>query len=275
MMLILKLLAWHPLITYPVAAFAALQLAALALLLKKSKTTALLLSGSSLASIILLSLPITSVAILNSLQDRHPRFKPIKNGNQANAVVALGGGIRPLSDSELNKELGDAGDRLAIAIGLIKSGYAKTLVISGGLPSQSGSKATNHEASLAKSIAIRSGLKEKQIILNKAGHNTGMEAEFIASLASDRKWHRLIISTSAYHMPRTLKKISGLTNAQLIAAPSDFRTVYAATIFTNNELNQFIPTFSALNESTRSIKEYIGIFSESIKQSAIKHFLES
>ena len=261
-----KILFYHPLLTLPAAAFSALQLTALALVLTKHKKAGLLLSVSSLASTILLSLPITSTALLDSLQERHQRFKPSKNYEPANAVIALGGGIRPLSDSELNRELGEAGDRLAMAIALVKSGHAKKLVISGGLPTPQTSTGPPHEALLGETIAIRSGLKEEQIITNQAGFNTEAEAHFIGSLSANKKWNKLIISTSAYHMPRSLKKISSLSEASLIAAPVDFRKIRKATLFKNDKLNLFVPTLSALNESTRSIKEYLGILRESLKR---------
>jgi len=260
-----KILFYHPLLILPAAAFSALQLTALALVLSKHKKAGLLLSASSLASTILLSLPITSTALLDSLQERHQRFKPSKNHEPANAVIALGGGVRPLSDSELNRELGEAGDRLAAAIALVKSGYAKKLVISGGLPTSKTSKTPHHEALLGKTIAIRSGLKEEQIITNQTGLNTGAEANFIAAISAQKKWDKLIISTSAYHMPRSLKKISSLSDASLIAAPVDFREVRKATLFKNDQINMFVPSLSALNESTRSIKEYLGILRESLK----------
>jgi len=260
-----KILFYHPLLTLPTAAFLALQLTALALVSTKHKKAGLFLSISSLASTILLSLPITSAALLNSLQERHQRFEPSKNREPANAVIALGGGVRPLSDSELNRELGEAGDRLAAAIALVKSGYAKKLVISGGLPTSKTSKIPHHEALLGKTIAIRSGLKEEQIITNQTGLNTEAEAHFIAAISAQKKWDKLIISTSAYHMPRSLKKISSLSDASLIAAPVDFREVRKAKLFKNDQINMLVPTLSALNESTRSIKEYLGILRESLK----------
>jgi len=263
-----KILFYHPLLILPTAAFSALQLTALALMLTKHKKAGLLLSISSLGSLILLSLPITSTALLDSLQERHQRFKPSKNPEPANAVIALGGGIRPLSDSELNRELGEAGDRLAMAIALVKSGHAKTLVISGGLPTPTSqtSKIPPNEALLGKTIAIRSGLREEQIITNLTGLNTEKEAHFVGALSAKKKWNKLIISTSAYHMPRSLKKISSLSNSSLIAAPVDFRRVRTATLFKDKRLNLFVPTLSALNESTRSIKEYLGLFRESLKK---------
>ena len=260
-----RILFYHPLLTLPAAAFLALQLTALALVLTKHKKAGLCLSVSSLASTTLLSLPITSAALLNSLQERHQRFEPSKNREPANAVIALGGGVRPLSDSELNRELGEAGDRLAAAIALVKSGYAEKLVISGGLPTSKTSKTPHHEALLGKTIAIRSGLKEEQIITNQTGLNTGAEANFIAAISAQKKWDKLIISTSAYHMPRSLKKISSLSDASLIAAPVDFREVRKTTLFKNDQINMFVPSLSALNESTRSIKEYLGILRESLK----------
>lgn len=260
-----KILFYHPLLTLPAAAFSTLQLIALALMLTKHKKAGLLLSVSSLASTIFLSLPITSTALLDSLQERHQRFKPSKNFKPANAVFALGGGVRPLSDGELNRELNEAGDRLAVAIALVKSGHAEKLVISGGLPTSQTSKIPHHEALLGKTIAIRSGLKEEQIITNQTGLNTEAESHFIAALSARKKWKKLIISTSAYHMPRTLKKISSLSNASLIAAPVDFRKVRKATLLNNDQMNLFVPTLSALNESTRSIKEYLGIIRETFK----------
>ena len=264
--MIKKILFYHPLLTLPVAAFTALQLTALALVLSKHKKAGLLLSLSSLASTILLSLPITSTALLDSLQERHQRFQPSKNREPANAVIALGGGVRPLSNSELNRELGEAGDRLAVAIALVKSGQANYLVISGGLPTSGASNGTANEASLAKSIAIRSGLEEDQIIINQTNLNTEAEARFIAALSERKNWDKLIISTSAYHMPRSLKAISSLSDSLLIAAPSDFRRVRTAALFKIKQMDLFVPTLSALNESTRAIKEYLGLFRESLKK---------
>ena len=171
-----------------------------------------------------------------------------------------------MSDSELNRELGEAGDRLAVAISLVKSGHAQKLVISGGLPNFQTNKTTSHETLLGKTIAIRSGLKEEQIITNRTGYNTEAEASFIGTLSTKNNWRRMIISTSAYHMPRSLKKISSLSDSLLIAAPSDFRKVRRAKLFNNSQINLFIPTLSALNESTRSIKEYLGLFIGSLKK---------
>lgn len=252
--MIWTILANHPLITYPVKGLMVSLILAIILRAKKKRRSAQIISISSITFFYLFSLPCISKLLIHSLENKYMLLNSTSNTPAADAVVSLGGNSIAFDEIDLNRELQTPTHRLTTAIKIAKSGSARNLIISGG--KESGSF---DEISLSYALARRSGLENNKIIIGNSNSNTISEAQFIGKKAKDNNWDRIIIVTSAYHMNRAILAIKKQTNAILIPISVDFRTVEINQLTGNQFIDQFIPSFTALNESTRVMKEYAGI----------------
>ena len=252
--MIWTLLANYPLITYPAKGLVCALGISIVLGLKKNKRPSKIILLSSFSLLYIFSLSNISRALMYSLEKTYAMEDLSAQIHAADAVVALGGNSIEFQKVDLEKELLKPTHRLTTAIKLLKSGFARYLLISGGEESNS-----FNEVSLSSNLAKLSGLKDKQILTGTLNTNTLSEAHFIGQKTRDYKWKRVIIVTSAYHMKRALFTIKNQTDAALIPVAVDFKKIENNELTGNSLVDAFIPSFAALNESTRAIKEYTGI----------------
>lgn len=94
---------------------------------------------------------------------------------------------------------GDGFSRCQHAAWLYKQGWAKKIVISGGIANY------NYGSYPAKELLpelIKLGVKKSDVILDEQSMNTRDQAVNIVKLAREKKWKKIILVASHYHQSR-------------------------------------------------------------------------
>ena len=233
-------------LTYPPALSACVLLcAALALLLRWRKIAAVLAIGA-LAWSALWSVPAFSDGLRHTLEQRH---HPVAEAAlpQVDAIVVLGGGRRY---GWLQREDVSAEDlpssRLAAGARAWLDDRAPVVVLSGG-----GRPGHTEAMQMARAIT-RLGVPRSALLLEQRSRDTRQNAEFTAQLAREHDIHRVLLVTSAVHMPRAslLFRATGLGVVPVpvpeLARRGDWQ-------------ERWLPSRSALWRSGRALREYAAL----------------
>ncbi len=120
--------------------------------------------------------------------------RPADAADDADAIVVLGATLT---------EPGVPGPalrrRLAHGVAMWRQCKAATLLVSGGIVGPPPA-----EAEVMRRLARDLGVPRDRIIVEDRARNTFENAIYSGRIARDRGWHRLIIVTDAFHMPRAL-----------------------------------------------------------------------
>jgi uncharacterized SAM-binding protein YcdF (DUF218 family) len=123
-----------PLLLYPLGLGLLLQLLGLAAASKGSeqgsrrrRQASLWLSGTGVGLIWLCAMPLSSRQLIWGLEDRAAALTP-QQLPRADAVVVLGGGLRPALPPRQGVEVAEGGDRLLRGVQLVRRGLAPMLV---------------------------------------------------------------------------------------------------------------------------------------------------
>ena len=225
----------------------ALALGVLALLLSARRRLKGGLVAAALAVLWLtvFSLPIVSHALRGALETDHPPVEPVSLPT-AQAIVVLGGGIRPPDVAGGVPDLSGAADRVWFAARLFHAGKAPVMVLSGGSNPQ---VSATSEARAMREFAVDLGIPIGAMLLEEQSRNTRENARFTAELL--RPSAHILLVTSALHMHRAkaLFETNGFT---VTPAPADHeaRTRFGAV--------DWLPDAEALDGSARAIKELVG-----------------
>lgn len=111
----------------------------------------------------------------------------------ADAIVVFAGGV-----GESGKAGGGAQERLARAVTLYKSGYAPNLILS------SGYVYSFKEAEVMRALALDQGVPASAIVLEQRASNTYQNVTFVDEILRERRWTRVLLVSSPYHMRRAL-----------------------------------------------------------------------
>jgi uncharacterized SAM-binding protein YcdF (DUF218 family) len=128
------------------------------------------------------------------------RKKSVEDMDVADSIVVLSGMIVPIKTKEgIAYEWGDP-DRFFSGIELIKAGKARNIIFTGGiLPWQKGIKP---EGQVLAKFAEDFGIPRNQIIVTSNIENTRDEAKAVRTLMTNNNTNKVILVTSAFHMPR-------------------------------------------------------------------------
>jgi len=119
------------------------------------------------------------------------------------AIVCLGGIAGPSKKELTGFHLSSAADRLSTALVLYSEKKAPALVLGGGAFSKN--KSAGHgEADQLLQWAARIGVNATGIVSLGVCSSTHDEAVKVAALMQQRGWKRIILVTSAAHMPRSM-----------------------------------------------------------------------
>ncbi len=179
----------------------------------------------------------------------------------ADAIVVLGGGTESALSPRSSVEVNSAGDRLIHAADLFKNGAAPLLVLSGGKIEWMESIEDSPAADM-REILLKMGIPDDALLLQPKSRNTHEDAVFSVELLKDKGCKKIILVTSAMHMPRSIAlfKKQGM---EVIAAPTDYTITedgWARTFSPNLEtfLTNLLPNSSAIGLTTSVLKEYMG-----------------
>lgn len=142
--------------------------------------------------------PLASV-LISTLEDKHSRVVSF-DLLPADAIVCLGGGAEPSVSEPSGFHLKASGDRLSTALALWQGGKAPLLVLGGGGYRDKGTLLSEADR-VAEALKPLSG-ESRSILSLGVCADTRDEALKVASLLKERGWKRILLVTSAYHMPR-------------------------------------------------------------------------
>lgn len=193
------------------------------------------------------SLPVASHA-LRSFVESADAPRAVAVTPSAEAIVVLGGGIRPPEVLGQAPDLNDAADRVWHAARLFHAAKAPWVVMSGGSDTTT---AATSEALAMRQFAQDLGVPSAAILLEERSRNTRQNAQFTAEMLKAKGVNRILLVTSALHMRRavSLFELQGLT---VIPAATDHeaRTHFSAI--------DWLPDAGALEGSARAMKEIVG-----------------
>lgn len=219
------------------------------------------LSWGGLGLIWLFALPLTSRQLIWGLEAPAAALTPSPLP-KADAVVVLGGGLRPALPPRQAVEVAEGGDRLLTGLRLLRQGQAPLLVTSGARVSFSANDPAQPEALSARALALELGAQPGQILVNPNSRTTAEEAAQIGALGRERGWRRILLVTSGFHMPRSLATFQARSGLEVIPVSCDFqlpaRTHWGSPSAASLALD-LLPDASALALSTVALKEHLGL----------------
>lgn len=191
------------------------------------------------------------------------RYMPPKDIPKADVIVVLGGGTDPAQFPRSTVELNGAGDRVFYAYWLYKQGSAPHILLSGGNISWLNYNESTPAEDMASILAMLD-VPQQTIWLETNSQNTYENALFCYQFLVEKGINKIILVTSAMHMPRSVSLFEH-QGFEVIPAPTDYRVTQAGwqhlweAEWTTQLLN-FFPSVGNLSMITESLKEYLGIW---------------
>jgi len=195
------------------------------------------------------------------------RYLPVGELPQAEVIVLLSGGTLSANDPRPFVEINQAGDRLIYAAYLYKQRKADHILLSGGSIDwlSSDSNPTQDMAELLEFLDV----PRKAIWLEPTSRNTYENAANSSQFLEIKGIRRILLVTSASHMPRSVKLFEH-QGLEVIPAPTDFvvsrsdleqmRTAWLPT-----QLLNLFPSVENLAITTHMLKEYFGLIIYSLR----------
>lgn len=179
--------------------------------------------------------------------------RPLSVIEKADAIVLLGGAMRGHTHLGSLGDMNQQADRLVHAVALYKSGKAAAIVVSGG--SAYGDRS---EAEQIHDILLIMGVPTSAIILEPKSVNTHENAVNTAQLLRERGWTKVLLVTSAFHMPRAVALFEAQGGLQIEPAPTDFQRRVSPSGVLPGWLP--LPGVSNLYRTTHALHEIIGFW---------------
>ena len=203
------------------------------------------------AVVLVASNPMAASLLLGSLEARYPPA-PVEEYPRVDAIVVLGGSTLPPLPPRLEVEVTGSFDRVLHGLRLLRAGKAPRLILSGGaIPWLAGTDLP--EAERMARLAAEYGVQPGELLLESRSRNTRENAVETRRLLRERGMNRVLLVTSARHMPRAAA-VFRKAGVDFVPAPTDFRI--AARPFSPWRL---LPDMEALDASSRAVKEYVGL----------------
>lgn len=242
-----------PLFFYPLGFATVLLGIALLLGWKRSRWTPYPLLLALLA-ILLSSNAWVSHYLMRSLEQQ---IVPPLNLPQADAIVVLGGATKSPVAPRPMVDLNEHGDRLLYALKLYQEQKAPLIIVAGGRISWSGN--TRSEAEDMANILELIGIPPSAILQESKSLNTYQNAVNVQKILKNQGIDKIILVTSAFHLPRSLLIFQKL-GISVIPAPTDFFvTVDEAPPSLEGIILGILPDAHRLSLTTLALKEYVGM----------------
>ena len=244
-----------PLFVYPLGLSCLLLVVAFFMALRRSRSATIPIL---LAFILLVAggNPRLSDAIMKSLEWQNTNTTNLPT---ADAIVVLGGSTEGISPPRVMPDLNEHGDRVLYAAQLYKEGKAPKIVLSGGRIDWYG-KGESEATDMARLLEL-AGVPADVILKEGDSRNTHENALFTKPILEANGIEKVLLVTSAFHTPRSLK-IFERQGIEAIPAPTDFFTseVNLARHDFSPESNflSYFPDSRSLYYTSKAIKEYIG-----------------
>ncbi|MDB9377560.1 YdcF family protein, partial [Nodularia sphaerocarpa] len=246
-----------PLFFYPLGLVSISLIVALVTLWKRPRIAAIAIS-LALSLLLVCSNAWVSKSLVRSLEWQHLPSNPVPN---AEAIVVLGGATKSAYPPRTTVDLSESGDRVIYAAQLYRQNKAPIIILSGGRIDWRGGGSP--ESADMADILTSIGIPSEVMIQEPDSLNTYQNAVNVKKILQSRGIGKVLLVTSAMHMPRSLK-IFQRQGMDVIAAPTDF-------LVSEGELQELsstpkaailnlLPDTSNLQQFTNALKEYIGSF---------------
>lgn len=224
----------------------ALVCACLALLLAwaKRQRLAVLVGVAALSWLWLWSTPVASLWLRAQLESSYPPV-PVAQLPSAPVAVVLGGAVAAPWGARSVPDLGAAADRVWHAARIHHAGKAPLLLLSGGAHEGGASEAQAMQLFLA---AL--GVPASALLLEGQSRTTQQNAALTADVLKQRGVTRVLLVTSALHMPRALASFEAL-GLQVVPAAVDHETIGPPPMW------PWLPDTGSLDGSGRAFKELL------------------
>lgn len=200
---------------------------------------------------LLWSIPQCSDWLRASLARQYPQVEETALP-RADAIVVLGGGRYSwLHRADISLEDLD-NSRIAAGTRAWLAGRAPLVILSGG-----GSGNGHSEAEVMAAAIARLGVPASALVLEERSHSTRDNAAFTAQLAQQRGIGRVLLVTSAVHMPRAAFWFREV-GLDVVPVPVPERNGRSGW-------KRWLPSRSALWRSGRAWKEYAGLVAAHIE----------
>ena len=177
----------------------------------------------------------------------------------ADAIVVLGGATKPAFPPRPAVDLSEEGDRVLYGAQLYRDGKAPVVIASGGRIFWRGG-GPSESADMAE-IMKTLGVPASAILQDPTSLNTHENAVNVQKIMKQRGIRRVLLVTSAIHMPRSLQIFQRL-GIEAIPAPTDFLVTQQEIDESNSSpqatVLSLLPDADRLEMTTRALKEYIG-----------------
>lgn len=196
-------------------------------------------------------------ALVKSLEWQH-----IPKGGlpTADAIVVLGGATKPAFPPRPGVDLSEEGDRVFYGAQLYREGKAPIIIASGGRIFWRGGGPP--ESADMVQILNTLGVPSSAILQDPTSLNTYQNAVNVRKIMQERGIRRVLLVTSAMHMPRSLQ-IFQRQGIAAIPAPTDFlvtqQDLEEPESSTQATVLGLLPDVERLDKTTRGLKEYIGM----------------
>jgi uncharacterized SAM-binding protein YcdF (DUF218 family) len=186
---------------------------------------------------------------------------PLSNIPKSEAIIILGGATKSALKPRPMVDVNDQGDRLLYAAKLYQDGLAPLIIASGGrINWMNGGQP---EAEDMAELLHLMGIPDEVIIREPNSLNTYENAVNVKQILTEKGINQVLLVTSALHMPRA-KLLFKRQSINIIPAPTDFIVSEDNLESLNRNGQAFIlnilPDAENLAQSTKVLKEYLGMF---------------
>ena len=206
-----------------------------------------------IAAVLLLFLGGNRWVSLRLAQSLEWEYVPPRSSLRADVIIILASGNYPADYPRAIPEVGEIGDRLIYGAYLYQQGVAPLILHSGGSPNED----------IPTLLGIM-GVPEEAVILETSSHNTYENAVECQKIITEKGFQRIVLVTSAAHMPRAVGVFKRL-GIEVIPAPTGYSATHKN--LGTNSIKSFsdlvvaiLPDADNLKTTTRMLSEYIGIF---------------
>ena len=215
------------------------------------RRTGAALATFGLAWVLAWSLPATSLWLGGALESRYPHL-PVTELPTADAIVVLGGNTaNGRANWFLPYDKETAVVRVDTAIKLYQAHRAPKVVLSGG--------ALEGDVSEARGMAFlmkQQGVPEDALLLENSSRTTYENAMLTEEELKEHGFGKILLVTSALHMPRAMAAFGKQAAARVTAAPLPPQITEPAA----GGPQPWLPDWRTLDASRSIIKEYAGLF---------------
>jgi uncharacterized SAM-binding protein YcdF (DUF218 family) len=229
-----------------------------------SRHRARISASLTLAALLVVGLGANRLVSMTLLRALEWRSAPLSDAAlpTAEAIVVLGGGMRQQLEPRPWHEVGEAGDRVLYAARLYQAGVAPVVIVSGGQGSLE-NPGLVPEASAMTDMLVALGIPRQAIIVESVSRNTYENALESARLLSAHGWTRVVLVTSAMHMPRACA-VFARQGLSVIPAPTDYLLTYSDWEFYTRPdpvtmLMNLLPKAEYMEITEKAVKEIVGI----------------